>query len=134
MSRAETTPIPLAVLHLRALVCALGEAADPPWWATKFMSKAGMSYLERLYPRSFFQAAVHAAGEAAAEVHDRAVGRVGAYHLFRLPEWLEAEIHAVQPSADDAYMADVRSSLDARDRMLEQAEVLSGGWATAAIG
>jgi hypothetical protein len=116
------------------MVLALGETADPPWWATRYMSKAGLSFLERLYPRSFFRAAVHAAGAAAAQVHDRAVGRVGAYHVFRLPEWLEAEIYATPPSADHEYIAEVSSSFDDRDKLLSMLSALADGLETKDAG
>jgi len=80
--------------RLRVLVLAVGEASQPPWWRTQFMGETGLRFLERLYPRTFFAAAVHAAGSAAREIHDRAIGRRGAYHLFRAPEHFEMRIRA----------------------------------------
>jgi len=111
--------LPLVALRLRALVLALGESAQPPWWKTGFMNETGFRFLERLYPRSYFDAAVHAAGRAACEVHDQAVGRTGVYHLFRLPEGLEVEIHTISGSADEEFVVQLRSHLGERDRLME---------------
>ena len=82
------------IIRLRVVVLALGESAQPPWWRTGFLNETGLRFLERLYPRSAFRAAVHAAGKAACEIHDQAIGRRGVFHLFRLPEALEAEVRA----------------------------------------
>ncbi len=99
------------VFHLRALILALGETAQPAWWKTKFMNETGLRFLERLYPRTYFQAAVHATGKAACDIHDRAVGRVGVYHLFRLQESLEAEIGRMSPDTDQGFVTDLRVAL-----------------------
>ena len=111
-------PLPILARRLRALVLALGESASPPWWQTRFMNETGLRFLERLYPRSCFRAAVHAAGRAACDGHDRAVGRVGVYHLFRLPETLEAELNRLPPDADAAFIAAFRTALGQPDRLL----------------
>lgn len=115
------------ILRLRALVLALGESADPPWWKTEFLNETGLRFLERLYPRSFFRAAVHAAGKAACEVHDGAVGRVGVYHLFRLPEGLEMEVYEPRPDADKELIAEIRRRLGKREDLMEVLADLSAG-------
>jgi hypothetical protein len=102
---------PILAFRLRALVLALGECVLPPWWKTGFMSETGFRFLERLYPHTFVHAAVYSAGKAACDIHDRAVGRVGVYHLFRLPETLEAGVHAIPPAEDVDFIAQFRSCL-----------------------
>jgi len=82
------------------------------------MSETGLRFLERLYPRSFFRAAVHAAGRVACDVHDRAVGRVGVYHLFRLPESLETEVHRMPSIADDDFVTHARACLGRSDKLM----------------
>jgi len=72
------------ILVLRTLVLALGEISNPPWWRTKFMSNVGISFLQRIYPRTYFLAALNSAGKAARDIHDQSVGKVGVFHLFRL--------------------------------------------------
>jgi hypothetical protein len=117
--------LPLSAIQLRAIVLALGESVRPCWWNTEFMNETGLRFLERLFPRSFFQAAIHAAGQAACEIHDRAVGRVGVYHLFRLPEALEVEIHLNMPSADADFTSSFRSCLGNKDGLLKLLKIMS---------
>ena len=113
--------------RLRALVLALGESALPAWWKTEFMNETGLRFLERLYPRSSFRAAVHAAGKAACEIHDRAVGRVGVYHFFRLPESLEVDVYSIRPSTDEDFIGSLRSCLGQQDKLLEMLTSLCDG-------
>lgn len=126
MSKGNETQIPrhTIAIRLRALVLALGEAAVPAWWKTDFMNETGLRFLERLYPRTPIRAAVHAAGKAACEAHDKAVGRVGVYHLFRLPESLETELHFSQSSDDAEFISRFRSCLDRREDLMEMLSTL----------
>lgn len=123
----QILPVPLHALRLRALVLALGESVRPAWWKTEFMNETGLRFLERLYPRTSFEAAVHAAGRAACDVHDRAVGRVGVYHLFRLPESLEAEINRIPPDSDVEFVSRFRASLGHPDKLMELLAALWSG-------
>jgi len=75
--RSQHNRVVEGVFRLRAVVLALGESAQPPWWRTAFLNETGLRFLERLYPRTAFHAAVHAAGHAACDVHDQAIGRRG---------------------------------------------------------
>jgi hypothetical protein len=83
------------------------------------MSEPGFRFLERLYPRTFFKAAVHAAGKVACEVHDNAVGRVGVYHLFRLPETIETGVYRLLPHKEDVFAPSFRTALGHPDKLLE---------------
>ena len=118
--------LPVFGLRLRAVVLALGERAGSSWWKTEFMNEAGLRFLERLCPRTFFHAAVHAAGKAASDAHDRAVGRVGVYHLFRLPESLDAEINRMLPGVDEDFVTAFRAALGNPDKLMEMLESLCG--------
>ncbi len=129
MSKGNETNIPRQILtvRLRALVLALGESAAPAWWKTEFMNETGLRFLERLYPRTPVRAAVHAAGRAACEVHDKAVGRVGVYHLFRMPASSELENH-FSPTSDDAeFVSRLRSCLGRREDLMEMLSTLCCG-------
>lgn len=126
----QTLPFPLRALRLRALVLALGECSRPPWWKTEFMNETGLRFLERLYPRTSFQAAVHAAGKAASDTHDRSVGRVGVYHLFRLPESLETEMNRMPPNSDEGFFSALRAALGHPERLMELLIPLCGGAGT----
>jgi hypothetical protein len=116
----------ILVFRLKAVVLALGESTTPPWWQTKFMNETGLKYLERLYPRSFFHAAVYAAGRAASEAHERAVGRVGVYHLFRLPESLEAELVRLPLHTYQDFLSELRGALGQSERLMEMLASLCG--------
>lgn len=122
----QKPPLPLLVFRLRALVLALGESTAPAWWKTEFMNETGLRFLERIYPRTSFQAAIHAAGKAASDAHDRAVGRVGVYHLFRLPESLETEISRMPPDSDEGFFSGLRAALGHPDKLMELLAPLCG--------
>jgi hypothetical protein len=74
---------------LRALVAALGERANPPWWRTQFLTDAGLRAAQRIFPRTGLAAAIKSTSAAAQAEHDRLIGVGGRYHLFRLPISLE---------------------------------------------
>jgi hypothetical protein len=114
-----------AVARLRVLVLAAGEAAQSQWWRTQLMSETGMRFLERLYPRTVLSAAIHAASSAAREVHDQAVGRRRAYHLFRLPEHIEAAIRA-RINDGSNQLQDLRKSLGDMQGLLSEFNKISG--------
>ncbi len=126
----QKPPLPLLVFRLRALVLALGESTAPAWWKTEFMNETGLRFLERLYPRTPFQAAVHAAGKAASDAHDRAVGRVGVYHLFRFPEFMETEMNRMPPDSDEGFFLGLRTALGRPEKLMELLAPLCGGTGT----
>jgi hypothetical protein len=89
MNSTSLTEISREFLALRQVVAILGEISPQPWWRTTFMGDTGSSFLQRIYPTSARNAALKATGYAAAIVHDKAIGKHGAYHLFRLPTAVE---------------------------------------------
>jgi len=111
--------LPVLCLRLRALVLALGESASPSWWRTGLMTETGLKYLERLYPRTYFHAAVYTAGKAAARVHDNAAGRRGVYHLFRLPDAFEADIRRSPFDRDVDFLGPFREALGRQKKLME---------------
>ena len=106
-SRTVTTkssPTPaLKLIKLRLLVGFLGEKRQANWWNCSFLDATGRRFLETTFPRTSFFAALHSTAEAARLLHDSTIGRVGVFHLFRLPvdneDALEAHI-ADMPSED----------------------------------
>ena len=126
-NETQKPQLPLLILHLRAVVLALGESASPPWWKTEFMNETGLRFLERIYPRTSFRAAVHAAGKAASDAHDRAVGRIGVYHLFRLPESLETELHRMPPDPADDFFPTLRNALERPEELMKLLAPMCGG-------
>jgi len=82
-----------SIIEARFLVARLGEVASPPWWRSEATSVVGRRMLGRLFPRTFLAASLETASRAASIEHDLRIGRLGAYHLFRLPTSYEAAIH-----------------------------------------
>lgn len=72
-------------MQLRLLVGYLGEKKQFGWWDTGFLDATGRRFLESTFPRTAFAAAIRSTAEAACSVHDSRIGRVGVFHLFRLP-------------------------------------------------
>lgn len=123
----ERTSLPLLIFQIRAVVLAIGESVSPAWWKTEFMNEAGLRFLERLYPRTAFHAAVHAAGKAAGDFHDRAVGRIGVYHLFRLPESLETEIYRIPIDMADDFFLILRKGMGRPEELIKLLAAMCGG-------
>lgn len=73
------------LVRSRYLVGSLGEDAATPWWGTTVTSPVGRRMLARMFPRTVLSASLETVGRAATAVHDQQIGRLGAYHLFRLP-------------------------------------------------
>lgn len=115
-----------SLARLRVLVSVLGEAAHAKWWRTEFLTAAGLRFLDRLYPRTSCAAAVRATSVAARDLHDSSIGRGGAYHLFRLPGPLEAQLHSLaREGFFDQVLGDLRASLDASDSLVAEIEGLA---------
>ena len=54
-----------------------------------FLGPIGFRFLETIFPRTTRAAVLRSTSEAACIVHDRSLGCMGNYHLFRLPPALE---------------------------------------------
>ena len=74
---------------MRLAVGYLGEQKQSGWWDCSFLDATGFRFLETTFPRTARLAALRSTTDAACTVHDRALGRIGTYHLFRLPPALE---------------------------------------------
>lgn len=112
------------LIQLRLVVGYLGQGKQYGWWDCSFLDATGLRFLETTFPRTARAAGLRSTTEAACTVHDKALGRVGNYHLFRLPpaledrlehdferiEWDEAFKHVV--SRDDA-MSTLKQLADA---------------------
>lgn len=114
LSRLSTATILSQLDRLRWLVAILGSKTNSGWWDCSFMDDTGIKFLANSFPRSAASAAYHATTEAAQRIHDAALGRIGCYHLFRMPLTIEDrlwEAHETQDrllSHDDA-MAELSS-------------------------
>jgi hypothetical protein len=104
--------------RLRWLVGFLGSKKHSAWWDCSFMDETGIKFLSNPFPRSAYAAALHATVEAAQRFHDAALGRIGCYHLFRLPLTIETQLMELSriesdlPSKEDA-LASLAAMADA---------------------
>lgn len=89
------------ILQLRLLVGFLGERAQHGWWPTSFFGDYSMRSLEFVAPKTSSLAQYHGTVEAARRLHDEHLS-VGSYHLFRLPEEVEQDLHALVQSTEGA--------------------------------
>ncbi len=80
------------ILKTRMLVGYLGERAHFSWWPTAFFESSSRMFLEPVFARTYGQAQYYGVLEAARRLHDEHLS-VGSYHLFRLPEEIEQDLH-----------------------------------------
>ncbi|MFX1695872.1 BrxE family protein [Paraburkholderia sp. A1RO-1] len=82
------------LLQLRVIVGFLGERTQCAWWPTAFYETSGRLFLEPVFSKTSRLAQYHGVLEAARRLHDEHLS-VGSYHLFRLPEEIEQDLHAM---------------------------------------
>lgn len=80
-------------LEIRLLVGYLGEKAQNNWWASSFYEPTAMQFLTPVFARTARLAQYNGVREAARRVHDQSVGIGQVFHLFRLPEEIEQDLH-----------------------------------------
>ena len=113
------------IIRLRLLVGFLGERRQASWWDSGFLDSTGVRFLSATFPRTFFVAGIRSATEAARLVHDSQIGRVGVFHLFRLPVDIEdrLEVHLAEvanswvkpaPSDRDDALIELRQFAESR--------------------
>ena len=87
-----TKPCLPTLLEMRLLVGFLGERAQCAWWPTAFYETSSRLFLAPVFSRTPRLAQYHGVLEAARRLHDEYLS-VGSYHLFRLPEEVEQDLH-----------------------------------------
>jgi hypothetical protein len=93
MSQHQTLPL----LKLRLLVAFLGEKRQANWWDCGFLAPTGQRFLQETFPRTALEAGLRSTSQAARSLHDSRIGRVGVFHLFRLPVDKEDILEAAVP-------------------------------------
>jgi hypothetical protein len=112
------------LLRLRIIVLALGEVPELGWWKSQFISRVGISYLNRMYPRSDFAAAVRSALRAAKPVHDVSIGVGHTAHLFRLPGDLERKMDFLLRDQSAELHTSFANVLGQRDQLLQELSMM----------
>lgn len=85
------------LLQMRILIGFLGERGQYAWWPTAFYEPSSKLFLDPVFAKTSLLARYHGVLEAARRSHDEHLS-VGSYHLFRLPEEVEQDLHAAAQS------------------------------------
>jgi hypothetical protein len=89
------------ILRLRVLVGYLGERQQSNWWSSSFIDRTSDAFVAPIFGNAAANARIAGVTEAARRVHDDAIGVGRIFHLFRLPEALEQELHRTPAALDD---------------------------------
>jgi hypothetical protein len=118
----KSIPIIGQFVLLRLLVGYLGQRKQSGWWDCDFLGPIGFRFLETIFPRTSGTAALRSTTEAACMVHDRALGRVGNYHLFRLPPALEDRL---QQATEELDWSEAAKQIESPDTAIEALQWLA---------
>jgi hypothetical protein len=125
----------LDIIQVRTIVLALGEAHHFGWWKSGFLSPTGLSFLERLYPHTYFAAAIRSSGLAALGVHDYNIGKGHIFHLFRLTQGVERELEIILKENEGTLKSHFQNSLGDQRFLLSALEEIANGQITSeAVG
>lgn len=113
------------------LVGFLGERAQCAWWPTAFYEASSRLFLEPVFSKTSRLAQYHGVLEAARRLHDEHLS-VGSYHLFRLPEEVEQDLHAIVQSSVGEELSS--QSSQSKEAALEALKRLSAKNGTSGVG
>lgn len=119
------------VLQMRLLIGFLGERTQYAWWPTAFYEDSSRLFLEPVFSKTSRLAQYHGVLEAARRLHDEHLS-VGSYHLFRLPEEVEQDLHAIVHSSAGEDLAN--QALQSKDKALELLKALAATGAKVSVG
>lgn len=119
------------LLQMRLLVGFLGERAQFAWWPTAFYEASSRLFLEPVFSKTFRLAQYHGVLEAARRLHDEHLS-VGSYHLFRLPEEVEHDLHAIVQSSVGEELASLETQT--KEAALDMLKRLAAMGATSSVG
>ena len=121
------------ISELRVLVGYLGEKGQANWWGSEFFSPSATAFLTPIFNRSLFLAQYQGSSNAAAKVHDEAIGVGRIYHLFRLPIGLE-QASADAINDDGTFSKSLQESIATRDKAMHRLNALATKTATVSAG
>ena len=123
MSQVKKSEIYRKIIALRYLVGFLGERQQCDWWSTSFYEASSTRFLEPVFARTAPLAQYQGAVEAARRFHDENLS-VDSFHIFRLPEEVEQDIHEIVQIKlvelfDPSWIVDRASALNAIAELTE---------------
>lgn len=87
------------IAKLRICVGFLGESQQYSWWKSNFISTSSAAFLMPIFAKTAFLSQYYGVKKSATIVHDEHIGiGKGIFHLFRLPERHEIELHKILES------------------------------------
>ena len=131
MVSVKKTDIYRKIIELRYLVGFLGERQQCDWWSTSFYEASSTRFLEPVFARTAPLAQYQGAVEAARRFHDENLS-VDSFHIFRLPEEVEQDIHEIVQIKlvelfDPSWIVDRASALNAIAKLTDgSVELLVG--------
>lgn len=123
----------LDLIRLRFIVGYLGEQLQPTWWSSSFLAPVSTMFLSPIFSKTALLAQYHGIREAAARIHDEHIGiGKGVFHLFRLPDTLEQELHSLLRESDviDQVNREISNKPDAHNAL----KSLGNGESLQAVG
>ena len=92
MSANERSVTLRRIVDFRRILGFLGEKTQSNWWSSSFYEASSTRFLEPVFSRTAHLAQYHGAVESARRFHDENLS-VGSFHIFRLPEEIEQDLH-----------------------------------------
>lgn len=110
------------IAFLRLCIGFLGENEQHTWWASSFFSPTSSAFLSPIFNNKCLAAQYYGVKEAATIVHDEHIGiGKGVFHLFRLPETHEIEMHRLLDNPDTkADLQEILKNKDAAEQFLSE--------------
>lgn len=114
------------IATLRICVGYLGEKEHQNWWPSAWLSANAQAFLSPVYGKRANVARLHGLTESARRVHDGRIGVGRAYHLFRLPEAIERQLHDAMTESENSLFDTFPSSAKEAQSKLEALASASG--------
>ena len=108
------------IFLIRICIGYLGESDQYSWWSSTFFSNTSSAFLSPVLSKTSFVAQYYGVKEAATIVHDEHIGiGQGVFHLFRMPETHEIEMHHLLDNPDTKNLVqDLLKNKDSAQRFL----------------
>ncbi|MFH2063610.1 MAG: BrxE family protein [Pseudomonadota bacterium] len=110
------------IAALRFCIGFLGENRQHSWWDSSFLSATSKAFLSPIFNNKCLSAQYYGVKEAATLVHDEHIGiGKGVFHLFRLPEIHEIEMHRFLDDPDTKTdLQEIIKNKDAAEQFLSE--------------